>query len=961
MAVTRHFLGWDRPVAALVRDYLLPARLEGPADLEGTLIVVPTRQAGRRLREALARACDAQGTALLSAQVVTPNFLFRSAGGEAEEAPAAVALAAWVAALMAADPAGHRGLFPARVRERDFAWAARNAALIQGLRQDLADGGLRIGDLIRACGAELPEAERWHDLAQLEAQYRERLAALGLQDSCDARVRAAESPALAEGIRRILVVAVPDPALLALRALERLAQRAPVEILVWAPAALAARFDGWGRPLPDAWARSEIDIPDAGENLLPAGPPADQCRAVLDRLSSERERFGPRDVAIGVPDRTLIEPLANALRAQGLTAFDPSDRRLCEHPLYGLLESYAELVLDGSYAAVRTLLRHADFLAYAQADLKVMPRDLLTQLDQFQNDFLPETLEDLARRLRPGASARAAAAFPDLAPVIARLEPWLAAFRDRPVETAVREFLMAVYARRDLDPHDPRDAAFAAAADLVDEGLRQCAPKALGPLGLDRTQTLRLLLLTLRDAAYHPERDEAAVELEGWLELPWNDAPLLMVTGMNEGLVPDSRLGDIFLPDALRARLGLRDNALRFARDAFLLQALIESRRADGRVVLICGRTTAAGDPLKPSRLLFRCPDSALVERTLRLFGPAPDRRVNVPASISFRLQPAPDPGPPEAEAEAVPTALRVTQFRDYLACPFRFYLAHVLGMRSLDDRKAGVDALDFGTMVHAALQAMAASGEWRCADAEALGRFLGREAELWVAERFGPALPVPVSMALDAARQRLAAAARLQAALVRDGWELVAWEQDCSAERNGMKVLGRIDRVDRHSGSGQIRVLDYKTSERRTPPAEIHLRPVREDTPEFACADCQKRKRRWADLQLPLYRLLAGGMAWAGSAAGAPIGVGYFALPKAIGETEVTLWEELDEALEASALRCADRVLDCVRRRIFWPPAERVDYDGFEAAFGVEVARAFEPLAAAEPRAGRGRRGRKA
>ena len=74
MAVERHFLGWDTPVTTKVQEFLLPSTLSGPVDLENQLIVVPTRQAGRRLREGLAMHCAEQNTALLSARVVTSAF-----------------------------------------------------------------------------------------------------------------------------------------------------------------------------------------------------------------------------------------------------------------------------------------------------------------------------------------------------------------------------------------------------------------------------------------------------------------------------------------------------------------------------------------------------------------------------------------------------------------------------------------------------------------------------------------------------------------------------------------------------------------------------------------------------------------------------------------------------------------------------------------------------------------------
>ena len=54
MPVKCHFLGWDEPVTAKVRTFLMPQRVSGPVDLGKDLIVVPTHQAGRRLMETLA-------------------------------------------------------------------------------------------------------------------------------------------------------------------------------------------------------------------------------------------------------------------------------------------------------------------------------------------------------------------------------------------------------------------------------------------------------------------------------------------------------------------------------------------------------------------------------------------------------------------------------------------------------------------------------------------------------------------------------------------------------------------------------------------------------------------------------------------------------------------------------------------------------------------------------------------
>ena len=43
MSITRHFLGWDRPLCETVPAYLLDGTSAARADMRDTLLVVPTR------------------------------------------------------------------------------------------------------------------------------------------------------------------------------------------------------------------------------------------------------------------------------------------------------------------------------------------------------------------------------------------------------------------------------------------------------------------------------------------------------------------------------------------------------------------------------------------------------------------------------------------------------------------------------------------------------------------------------------------------------------------------------------------------------------------------------------------------------------------------------------------------------------------------------------------------------
>ena len=211
---------------------------------------------------------------------------------------------------------------------------------------------------------------------------------------------------------------------------------------------------------------------------------------------------------------------------------------------------------------------------------------------------------------------------------------------------------------------------------------------------------------------------------------------------------------------------------------------------------------------------------------------------------------------------------------------------------------------------------------------------------------RFGPSLPLQVEIQLAVAMQRLGAAARVQAGLVRDGWDIIHSEMVIEAALEGMVVRGRIDRIDRHRDTGVIRLLDYKTSDIAQSPVKAHTAAVTPDMRDYARVKIEGKDRRWVDLQLPLYRLLLPDTEelWG------RVEAGYFNLPKAVNDTGVAMWEGFSDEVLESAGACVEGVVRDVKERRFWPPAAKVAYDEYETLFSggaepcidVEAFRAF-------------------
>lgn len=913
----RHFLPWEQPWLPQAAAWLTRGWTgEGPLDLTASLVVVPTRQAARRLREALAEEAARRGSAAFPPQTVTPDALLGQGAEAPDVASRLEALLAWAEVLRAIDLAEVPAVFPVPPPRRDAAWAWAQAEVLHQLQTQLTEGGLAFADVAPRAGPDFPERERWLQLAELEARQVAALAGRERREPHAARREFARAPALPAGVERVAVLAVSDPLPLALDVLAAWSQRIPVDVVVYAPESEAAAFDAAGRPVPEVWAEREIVLPDFDRRVRLLADPAAEASEIARVAGGLAEPDGL--VAIGVADPEVLPLLENELSRVGVPHFNPEAVGWNSDRLYFLLAALAGLAREPSFDAVAALARCPDFLAGLEERWggACAPARFLRQLDELRSAHLPADLAD-ARRFVDESAADVARGLETMD------ELWRGLRRDGFPAGAVGA-LTAIFGRRRYDPDRPEDARALEAAEAWRDVMQACAAAQPRFPGWTAADWWDIALRLFGGARRGGDKPPGALELQGWLELPWEDAPHLVVAGLNDGLVPDAIVGDAFLPESLRARLGLKTNAARFARDACLLHTLAASRRGPGRLELLLAKHSAAGDPLRPSRLLLRCADAVLPERIRHLFRPVESLRPNLAWTRAWRLRPRREPPPGR-----VP----VTGLRAWLACPFRFYLAHVLKLRAVDATKAEMDAFDFGQLCHAALETLGADAALRdCTDEARLRESLLAAFERTLRERYGAQLPLPLVVQAESARQRLARLAAVQARERAAGWITVRVESEFTLDLAGLQVRGRIDRIDRHERTGEWRVLDYKTSDTAVPPARSHLRPRRagdEALPEWRRVRFDGAEWVWTDLQLPVYLCALAGE----PDAPAHITGGYLNLPKAGGEDGLALWPELSGELLAAAQACAAGVAERIRAGAFWPPAELdPEFDDFAA-----------------------------
>ena len=890
------------PLVFKAAKWLAALSSDRPLDLSHCAVLVPTTGAGRRLRFELVKAAGEGGRGLLVPLLTTPMGLLALSAGEKVSARTD-ALLAWAHVISRVSLAEYPVLLSGFSDHKNSSLHIGQSLL--DLCSLLAETGLTPAspEIVRACPHQ---EDRWNELESLYRQYLECLESAGLTDANVARINAARAGFAPPNVGCVIVAGVPDLNRISQQHLENLeATGVSVTVLVDAPDCDEARFDPWGRPDVETW--PQRTLPLRLEDVMVAAEPSSEAEIVARLL-------GP-DAAAGicVADAEIIPFHNRALRKHGLKPYDPAGKSLAPFECATLSRLWLSFCSSDQLAQLRTLAEHPVFLQALCRESQLGPTAALAALDEMRTEILVETLADAVAYFDERSSAREQR--PRAAALTAGAQRLRKKFGASGSLGKLSEFLRSVYAGRQVASGSGEAEALAALSGL----LRAVLESSLSTRDIGEA----VFCEEMKSTAVFERRSGTEVELNGWLEGPWLPHSSLILSGCTEGALPARVSAHPFLPDSLRVGLGLQSNAQRFARDTYLLHCLLATREP-GAVKLTLCRTGTDGEPAKPSRLLFRCPDAELGSRVRSLFESGVSLRTTHARERAWLL---------EIPQRPAPASLRVTAFGDYLKCPLRFYFKHVLHMKEFDPLKTEMNAMDFGIVLHKTVENFAnEEGIRESRDPAAIERFVLTELDVLLSDRFGRRLSLPVRVQRESLRARLRQFARIQAEERRAGWRIqrgeFRFEKEGTLSLAGLPVVASLDRVDIHERTGQRRILDYKTYAKRRAASEVHFEPAAGEHDVFETV-FEGKIVRWQDLQLPLYRALAQ-LQWPDEPE--PPAVGYFLLPERIEESGIEEFA-LDASLFASAMSSAEAVADRVRRGIYWPP-RAVQYDDYEEIF---------------------------
>lgn len=975
----RVFLSWSRPAVLAIAERLLAWNEREPDAFRRSLVLAPTRESCRRLREELGRLAGAA----LTPRILPVGQLL--APPEGKVTPPVIELAAWVETLTVLKDKLPSLLPRAKHWKREqFLDVAVN---VQEMMRDLSVGGLLPDDVNRLLAGR--DERSWRELSICLEAWSALLHEQGLTGSIEwTRIEEKTTSRLAAVRGKVILACVPGVSVPVRRALE--ASCVPVEVWVHAPEETAHLFDAWGQPT-EAWREEPIHLSEG--NILPAETAADLAELACETIASPPPGTEVADTALGVCDPALTAPLACALEKRGSGLYEPEGESLAASGWMPLLRDVAAWAEAPGFAAPLLKMARSTIVACGLGwrDHEGFCREL----SALEQTFFPETAATVRALLAETATRHAAArtGSPQAEPNARELglqsiclASWdaLSAWVHRAVKSGDALLTgLALWGRRCAGATLPaetdawRAAAQQALADV--QALRSypglSVPVVTGLLAHRFAQAKRPLV----------RRREEYFDASGWVEMLYARESNVVLAGFSDGMVPESPRETPLLTEKLRGELGLEHVGSKAARDSYLLRDLVESRKKKGSVRLLFARFSSSGDPLAPSPLLFRCRDEALPERVLRLFGqpgfslPRPPRQLGL-WKVERRLTSWAS-STPETKVEACLSGFEnpwaegnkgfsPSRLNLFWACPMRFWIAEAwrLGGNEPVIGKATLDAREVGNVLHEALRLFAArfssqtslEGMEEADFLDAMDQFLQTALGGAADRRF-----MPAAMQRRNMRRRLHAYVPLHVRELRRGWECVLFEHAVGRageawEWQGHAMEFRLDRLDvLRDGTGavrRVRVVDYKTGNpadymqgAQPSPAKkclVKVKPGGEFErwfPDLSLVPvgvgARRSWRRWADLQMPVYA------AWAAEWAMRHYGLDakdvspwYCFLPADPWATCMVEWENFhtrEETNDAPGLSLAESgklwamaAMECIGRGSGFVSAERLGWD---------------------------------
>ena len=360
------------------------------------------------------------------------------------------------------------------------------------------------------------------------------------------------------------------------------------------------------------------------------------------------------------------------------------------------------------------------------------------------------------------------------------------------------------------------------------------------------------------------------LQIMGPLETRALDFKNVIILSCNEGLFPRKTISSSFVPPELRRGFGLPTYEFQDAVWAYYFYRLIS--RAENVWMLYDSRTEGLKNGeesryVKQLRYHFQIPVKTFVS----------DAEPGLPTEEGLIVKKTPEMLEKIASSWLSPSALQ-----NYIDCPMRFYYYSVLKLKKDKEVAESMDPAMIGNVYHNAMWSLFTSEEEMMSDRvfdkredkpqpmskvtkEYLESWHKREddirrkveslmrEELGTDEIVGRNL-VTVSVIVRYVKETIKKDIELLELRGADYFEIVGLERPLDATLYGLKFYGVADRIDRIGGSGNVRMVDYKSGKDDPVVLATDAAHAEEVAEAILGGNREKRKKFKAGLQFFIY-----------------------------------------------------------------------------------------------------------
>ncbi len=293
------------------------------------------------------------------------------------------------------------------------------------------------------------------------------------------------------------------------------------------------------------------------------------------------------------------------------------------------------------------------------------------------------------------------------------------------------------------------------------------------------------------------------LSIYGQIEARLVQADVVILGSLNEGTWPSEPASDPWMSRPMRREMGLPS-----PEQAITLAAHDFAQGMSAPHVFITRAKKSGGNPTVPSRWLQRletvCQSAGLEDITQR--GEHYRHWAHALNACEETLPPLTRPAP-KPPLNTRPDTLYVTDIEKLICDPYAIYAKRILKLKPLEPLEEDLSAKDRGTFIHAVLDRFVTAHprdllETAHADLLVMGKDILEDTldtpEVWASwwPRFERMATWFIAHETDWRAQ---------------GYTFVAGEEKASLTIEGVKIVGRCDRIDRDS-DGDIALIDYKT-----------------------------------------------------------------------------------------------------------------------------------------------------